>query len=328
MKRVDFKLLGFPTRDSFDFPNIINVEVYRGSCPCRCVHCPVGVTEPEQRRDRFGHKGIGLELYEKIVKEISRYPHTTLRIHSVGEPLLWENLPEALSISHVRSVRSWIFTSAVTRDIPLLETICRKTSIVEVSINSLTADDYKRTKGIDAFDLVSKNIRHMHDFIERKNLSTRLIATRVQSRVRLEDEAFIRYWRSSGYVHDAFVRSYHTYNDLIDELDLEQSRLDQHQPCLVHWARLNISTEGSVVVCFNELFRKRLNDSLILGDMYKQKIAEIWHGEKLTALRKAELSGNYLSLSFGNALPCKDCTSCQPLLSNNQTSEHQIRQID
>lgn len=325
---IDFKTIGFQTKETYKFPNIVNVEVYSGDCPCRCMHCPVGVTEPGRRKERFGDKGIDLALFEKIAIEMSNYNHTTLRIHSVGEPLLWENLAEALEISHTHSIRSWIFTCAVTNDEFLLETICKNCNIIEVSINSLMPKDYKTTKGIDAFDLVYGNIRYMHDFIERKNLPTRLIASRVQTRVWAEDEAFVKYWRSSGFVDDAFVRTYHTYNDLMEKLDPGKKSLHRHQPCLVHWARFNISAEGDVVVCFNELFKEHLDASLILGNVSEQTIYEIWHGQKLTALRKAELSGNYSPLSFEKVLPCKDCTSCQPLWGNRQTSEYQINQIN
>ena len=52
---------------------------------------------------------------------------------------------------------------------------------------------------------------------------------------------------------------------------------------------------------------------------------ELWYSEKITALRKAELTGEYSI--FGDSLPCKTCTSCQPLSGNRVTSEHQLRQL-
>lgn len=327
MNIVDFKSLGFPTEETFCFPNIINIEVYRSNCPCRCVHCPVGIIEPKYRKAKFGGKSVDLMLFEKIVDEMSHHPHTTLRVHSVGEPLLWKNLIKALKISHSRAVRSWIFTSAVSHDNFLLEEICNFSNIIEVSVNSIAPKDYWMTKGIDAFDLVSKNIRYMYDYIKKNSLLTRLIVSRVQSGNKVEDASFVNYWQSSGIVHDAFVRSYHTYNDLLDEISLGEKPFTKHQPCLVHWARFNISTEGFAIVCFNELFKDYLDSPLILGDINNQTISEIWHGDKLATIRKAELIGDYSKLAFKEFLPCIDCTSCQPLRGNNQTSEFQICQM-
>jgi pyruvate-formate lyase-activating enzyme len=322
---ADFGSLGFPSRETFEFPVILNVEVYRGTCPCRCVHCPVGITAPRRRTKRFGRQGMNLALYKKIVEEISDHPASTLRIHSVGEPLDWEGLTEALKLARGYGVRSWIFTCAVTADKSLLDAVCSNADIVEVSVNSITPEDYASTKGIDAFGLVVENIRYMHS-LKGQNHSFRLIASRVQSADIGADEEFVSYWKATGLVDDAFVRTYHTYNDLLCEMSEEQS-VKRHEPCLVHWARFNISASGYAVVCFNELFKEHLEPSLIYGDLNTQSIAEIWHGRKLAALRKAELTGDYSHLPSADVLPCKDCYSCQPLYGKRQTSEHQIKQM-
>ena len=321
---IDFKSLGFQSKEMHDFPNIINVEVYRGDCVCNCVHCPVGMTPHEEREAVFGKRGIDLKLYTNIVDEVAQHPHSTLRIHSVGEPLLWDNLLTALQISHEQSVRTWLFTCAVTPHTSLLEDLCEQTDVIEVSVNSTTPEDYHATKGVDAFQLVSANIGHMHTAIKNKKLPTRLIVSRVESTNRSADAEFVDYWKSTSFVDDAFVRSYHTYNDLLQGLPSSEIP-PTHEPCLVHWARCNISVDGYVVVCFNELFKKPLNPLMILGDVNTQTIADVWQGEKLQALRRAELSRDYVPLSFGKGLPCKDCTSCQPLFGSRQTSEHQIK---
>ncbi len=154
--------LGFPTRELYEFPNIVNVEVYRGDCPCRCVHCPVGMTDPKRRRERFGHRGIDLGLYRKIVQEIADHSHSLLRIHSVGEPLMWKELGAALELMRDIPVKSWLFTCGITRDKSLLESICARLDIVEVSVNSTSPADYEATKGVDAFAQVYENIEYMH----------------------------------------------------------------------------------------------------------------------------------------------------------------------
>jgi MoaA/NifB/PqqE/SkfB family radical SAM enzyme len=287
----------------------------------------VGTTETSRRKERFGNRGMDLALYKKIVAEISQHPHSTVRLHSVGEPLIWKDLIEALRFTRKNNVKSWIFTCTVTENTGLWKAICDNTSVVEISVNSFTTEDYKATKGIDAFQLVSENIRGMHDYIAGKNLDTRLIVSRVESLDKTTDHEFVRYWKSSGLVDDAFVRSHHTYNDMMPELSSEEGRR-KHDACLVHWARFNISVDGYAVVCFNELFKAYLDTSLILGDLREQTIDEIWHGLKLTDLRRAELSSNYAHLPFTDTLPCKSCYSCQPLCGDRQTSEYQIKQLE
>jgi len=306
------------------FPTIVNVEVFRGGCPCACRHCPVGVTAAGERGRRFGVKGIDLGLYEKIVREVASYAPAVLRIHSVGDPVMWSDLLAALEVGRRNRVKIWIFTSAVTRNRDLLEAMCSKVDVVEVSVNSINRDDYQCTKGVDAFELVVANLGFMSQIRGREG--TRLIVSRTQTTDEAADHGFVEYWKDAGLVDDAFVRSYHTYNDLLPSLDGENTATKQ-QPCLVHWARFNISVEGYAVVCFNELFRERLDSSLIFGNINHESIAETWHGPKLTALRRAEMRGDYSGLPFTDALPCKTCMSCQPLGGSRPTSEFQLAQL-
>ncbi|HUT94268.1 MAG TPA: SPASM domain-containing protein [Thermoguttaceae bacterium] len=322
-----FRKLGFPSREAFEFPNIVNAEVYRSQCPCRCRHCPVGRTEPGRRAARFGQRGMDLGLFRKIVLEMARYPRRVLRVHAAGEPLLWDGLTEALASTRRCGVRTWLFTSAVTEDRELLAAVCASADVIEVSLNGTTREDYLATKGVDAFDLVVANLRHMRQRM-RPETPARLIVSRVESLDAGADGRFVQLWKASGLVDDAFVRSYHTYNALLPELACARQPAPAHEPCLVHWARFNVSVEGKVVVCFNELFKEKLDQSLVIGDVRVQSIAEIWHGAALTALRRAELSGDYSALPIAGALPCPHCGSCQPLRGHRQTSEFQMRQLD
>ena len=324
MKYPDHKSLGFPSLQMYEFPNFVNVEVYSGRCPCRCAHCPVGRTPPGKRKNRFGERAIDLGLFKKITDEMTEYPHATLRLHSVGEPLLWPDLIPALQYAHERSVRTWLFTSAVTNNRLLLEEVCNFADVIEVSVNSTNAEDYAETKGVKAFKNVEANIRHMSQCLQTRRHSGRLLASRVQSNSPAEDAAFVHVWKGSTWVDDAFVRTFHTYNNLLENQGPQSGRKSTHEPCLVHWGRFNISAEGHVVACFNELFKEDRNEILILGDINRQGIAEIWQGEKLKAIRSAELKNDYSGLEFAEILPCRNCTSCQPLFGHKETSECQV----
>jgi hypothetical protein len=243
-------------------------------------------------------------------------------MHSVGDPILWPDLPAALEIGKRAGARTWIFTCAITEDRSLLEAICRNANVVEISLNSTSREDYLQTKGVDCFSQVVDNLQYMRS-LTMPGTPVRLIASRTQTNDESTDKAFTEHWKSSGLVDDAFVRSYHTYNELLPELG-RRGNIPGHSPCLVHWARFNINVEGHAVVCFNELFRNKLDAGLIFGDLQQQTVAEIWHGTKLSALRHAELTADYSDLSFRDVLPCKTCTSCQPLSSDRPTSESQI----
>jgi MoaA/NifB/PqqE/SkfB family radical SAM enzyme len=330
-KNIDcnkIKEMGFDSIESYTFPRIININVLTGKCYCKCIHCPVGITEVEKREKRFNYHELEFDLYKKISDEIENFSiKSVIRIHSVGEPIIWKNIKEAVRYSNERKITTWLFTCAVTEDYDLLMHLCDNVKIIEISVNSITREDYKKNKGIDAFNLVFKNIRFMKQFIKKKNLKTRLIASRVESENKEFDEEFKAYWKGPNLFDDVFIRTYHTYNDILEHRIITEELEQKANPCLVHWARFNVNVDGNVVVCFNELFKNELKPSLILGNVYNNTIREIWQSEKLNAIRKAELSNNYSGLFCEDDLPCKNCYSCQPLYGSIETSEAQIKNL-
>lgn len=316
---------GFKTKGELEFPNIVNVCVFVGECPCECVHCPVGVTPKSKRQQRFGSKEIEIGIFKKIVDELSLHKDSILRIHSVGEPILWKSLVPAVKYCQKKKAKNWIFTSLITQDKILLKNLAKNCSIIEVSINSTDKEDYKKTKGIDAFDLVLSNIKFISKFIKKERLKTRLIVSRVENEDKEKNFSFISFWKKSGISDDAFVRSYHNYNGVIDSKGKDNIR--KIVPCLVHFARFNIDTKGDALICFNELFKhKSVPNGQVLGNLKENKINEIWQGDKLDMIRRAQLEGSYSSLNF--KIPCKDCTFCQPFDTDRETSEKQLKQLE
>lgn len=313
---------GFAEERFYQFPNIINLEVFRGMCPCSCVHCPVGKIQPEKRSSYFGVRNIEQRILVKVVSEMKSFPHSTLRLHSVGDPILWNGISDAVSYIHNEHINSWIFTSLVTNNTAIMESLANNCSIIEVSVNSIDSDDYKNTKEIDSFCIVVDNIKWLSRYIKANHLKTRLIVSRVQSGSCDADDLFVSTWKNSGLVDDAFVRKYHNYNNILGGGLSTETK----PPCLVHWMRFNISCDGLVVSCFNELFRKELRGDVIIGDINKNSIFEIWHGKYLNELRRAELSG-YSGSSFGSDYPCKNCSFCQAYNNKSITSEYQVERI-
>ncbi len=329
VEEENYKALGFETAEQYNFPTIVNLCVLRGRCPCRCVHCPVGKTPVIHREVRFGGAQVSQFLWNKLVGEMAGFPHTTLRIHGVGEPLYWEDLPRALRFSQEQKVRTWLFTSLVTRDSTLVEQLAQYCDIVEVSINSIDEENYMETKGVDWFPLVKENLVRLRKIadLRKPRFHTRIIVSRVESKDKEYDERFVSYWKASGLVDEAFIRSYHTYNDLLT--GGKSTRRKDIVPCLVHWSRFNIDCDGSAVLCFNELFKgPRAPESMVLGNVMEQPVREIWHGEKLRQVRRAQLEKDYSLVKFTGKLPCVECFSCQSMLKKDKpTSEHQVNMM-
>ena len=53
----------------------------------------LGILPESERKSAMGDSATALPLFRKIVDEMSFFPASTLRIHGVGEPILWDMLP-------------------------------------------------------------------------------------------------------------------------------------------------------------------------------------------------------------------------------------------
>ena len=305
-------------------PSIINVNVYRGNCPCCCIHCPVGITPPSQRINIFGESHMELNVFKSIIDQVKVIiPQPVIRIHSVGEPTLWKHLAEAIQYSHRNNVKTWLFTGATLKAPELYKVICENVDIIEVSINSVSRQDYLNTKGVDLFDTVLVNLDLMSKLPHK-----RLLVSRVESNDKDADEYFINYWLKSKKVEDAFVRSYHDYNQILKvgngteaNINKNSSQQVKNESCRVHFTRFNIDTDGMAVVCFNELFKQVRTADIELGNILQTPIIQIWQSRKLSQVRMAALTNNYKQ--YKN-LCCKTCKFCQPINAKQKTSEYQI----
>ena len=268
-----------------------------------------------------------IDLFRALIDEIATVPdRPVVRLHAVGEPTLWSGLASGLTHAKARGVTLWLFTSGVGLNSDVQALLAQTVDIIEVSLNSTSRADYLYTKGVDRFDEVVATIRSLRSEILRHGKRTRLIASRVQSQDATSDREFCDYWPESGLLDDAFLRTYHTYNNLLPELAGESSET-RRAACLVHWARMSVACDGRVVVCFNELFKPQVHEDCVLGQFPKQTLTEIWRSTRLEAIRAAELSGDYSRMSSAEHLPCPRCRACQPVGTAQITSENQVQRL-
>ena len=127
-------------------------------------------------------------------------------------------------------------------------------------------------------------MNYLNETIRSEDLQTRVLVSRVESKYQNYDLSFVRYWKESGLVDDAFIRSYHDYNSLMPKRGANPQGGIR---CLVHWARFNIDSDGKAILCFNELFRAERREDLLLGDVNFQQIQEIWHAENIDPGQKS-----------------------------------------
>jgi hypothetical protein len=293
---------------SLDFPQIVNLGIYRGACQCNCVHCPVGLTDKIERKKMYGASEMDIKVFRLFCDEVKNYK-TSIRIHGVGEPTLHSKFTDILEIiRHFRlQYMFWIFTNGLFAR-HLIPELVQSLNIIEVSINSCNSEDYIKSKGTDGFQTVVENVNIMRNWIIKHGLSTRIILTRVQSS-KSEDEKFMAFWSERGF--ECFVRSFHTYSGLLRQ-QTTHNQVSQDVPkCLVPWRRFNL--DGTIsnnillsVNCFNVLFQEpsKIGSNCIMGQFPTISLMEIWNGSALKKLR------HKLKTGLSTKTECDCCVEC------------------
>ncbi len=308
--------------ERLSLPVIISLGIIRGACPCACVHCPVGITPWALRQRIFAHGEMNLDVFRALCEQI-RGQSVTVRLHGVGEPSLHSQFRNLLSTARGMGLHEqfWLFTCGLLPD-AFLSDVVESLGIIEVSLNSTNAKDYLQTKGIDAFDMVVRNIETMQRRVAAHRLPTRIVLTRVQSDP-LSDRDFVNCWRSRGF--ECFVRSSHSYSGLLPtEPVIPTARPTDGPKCLVPWRRLNL--DGTLVpghlvavACFNVLFQNpaKIKGKTVLGLFPEETLLDLWNNVAYQRIR-TELATN---LPTGTA--CDRCVEC--LTEEGPRAEHLVQ---
>ncbi|MBU3915658.1 SPASM domain-containing protein, partial [bacterium] len=102
-----------------------------------------------------------------------------------------------------------------------------------------------------------------------------------------------QYWESFAEVDQFLLKSFSTWDgnasdvsELAKKTDHPENRkLSEKVECPFPFERMTVLWDGAVVPCCNDYDKK-----LILGDLRKQTLSEIWNGQEMQALRKEFIS--------------------------------------
>jgi len=280
------------------FPLMVLPSV-SNACNCRCVHC--WYTASPHLRKRDGVVFMPAELLRKIVDEMAEHrdPRPLLRVTGTGEPFLMPGLTEALVYACAeRDVRAAVISngSLITPKRSRL-LIDAGIEALELSVDAADRQTYERVRRGLKFDTLLTNIDFMLEHRAKTGAETRIVVSVVENPREIKPEAVETFWRRR--VDNVIMRKYLTYGQLSEEGYSEETYLppDQRVPCPYPFERMVILAGGQVTFCNFDV-----EDSLFMGNVTHQSIAEIWRGEKFEAWRKLVLSGR-----FENVPLCAKC---------------------
>jgi len=262
----------YKTSHELKFPLIVDIEP-TNNCNLKCKMCD------RQRMTR--PKGfMSMELFKKIADECVKHG-MAIRMIGWGEPFLNPNIVEFVKYSktpiHITN------NGQVIKEQQMKDIIGRLDSII-FSFQGATERGYKKMRGAD-YEKLKNNIFKLVEIRGQNGMPFIHISSTMTNETKEEIDSFVHEWKK-----------------VVDSVDTGTTNLHNQKkpvyfPCSEVWHKLSIKWDGQVSACCGDY-----DNLLIVGDLNKSTIKEVWEGERLKAIRVLLSNMQHKSLTM-----CKEC---------------------
>lgn len=294
-----------------DFFTALNIEP-TNYCNLACYFCPQGMGKVVRPKGF-----MQMKLYKKIINELRAEPKLwQLFLNKDGEPLLHSKIGEMVRLAKEAKIahRVEIFTNGLVLTEKRAENLIKaELDVLHISLDGFTEKTFKKIKGKKGLARIRKNILRLMEL--KKELKKKLPVVEVKMVVtelnKNEEKKFLDYWKDKadqvkiyplheweGTVKHAAHSRWQMVNgvsrvigsvrELMKNMATSYKPQATRYPCLAPFYNPAINWDGKVTSC---CVNYKYNE-LILGDVNRQSLQEIWDGEKYKKLRNDLLDGN------------------------------------
>jgi radical SAM protein with 4Fe4S-binding SPASM domain len=240
-----------------------------------------------------------MELYKKIIDEMSQYKYSILRPFGDGETLLHPKIVEMVRYAKKKGILNiWMNTNGTL----LTENICKDllmTGInqMEISIDAATKETYDKIRIGGNFDTVIKNTLQCISLKKELFPTVEIIVSFVESTINIhEKEDFSDFWKDKADV--VSIRPFHQHTGLVKEnMRARQYPHKTRYPCPLLWTRASITYTGDLKYCENDWYNKK-----IVGNVKEKSIRNIWNSAEYRKLRSLHVKKRFSEIPL-----CKNC---------------------
>lgn len=278
------------------------------NCNAKCVFCAY----TKMRRA----KGVmPLELFKGVVDQYAAMGGGEVDLTPiVGDPFVDAKLFERLEhlAGEPRITRYHFFTNAIGMRPELADRLleyCGRLRVY-VSYGGFDRETYRRTFGVDRFEAATANMRYL---IDHKRERSSRIGVQINLRTpkgstRGEVWEYLCRMKAEGVIELTWMGAYDSWGGMIPEHELKEAgleaRLDPVRtgPCHRLFTSPVVLVDGRVNACAC----RDVEGSLIIGDLTRERLAEVLRGPKLLDLIGRHARGDFPEI-------CSKCTYYDPV---------------
>ena len=277
-----------------NFPSHLDVET-SSACQMKCPMCYTTYMDTEK-------KGImDFNLYKKIINEAIKYNVYSIKLSWRGEPMLNKNIVKMISYAKQSGICEVAMLSNAERLTPELAKAITDAGLDWISLSvDGNANTYNIIRAPAIFEETLEKIRVLREYRDKVGKKKPLIRIQsILSAIQNSFDEFISIW-------DGIADRVNFISDQARDFDVKGMYHDQNYVCPTPWQRMSISHNGVVHQCISDY-----NGYMIMGDVKKQSLYEIWHGGQFRKLRERFRKHTYLE-------HCEACLFCTDNVTNEK----------
>lgn len=287
-------------------PYLIQIFPVYG-CNFRCEYC-IHSLDAKERGYISDKRSMDMELFQKIVEDIkvSGQRIKMLRFAAIGEPLLHKEIARMVGYAKKAEIAESIDivtnASLLTKELSD-QLVASGLTRLRISLEGLSGKDYKKHAGVDInFSQFVENIRYFYEHCKETKIYIKIIDYMIPTPD--DQERFYRIF--APICHSIAVEH---LTPTIEEIDYQQFSgenknnkpqngeiLLESQICSQPFYMMQINPDGKVVPCCSMKY------PILLGDVGKEGVQEVWLGEAYQKFRRAMLHGVFYASHV-----CRDC---------------------
>ena len=281
--------------DAVPLPAPLLVQVFPiYACNLRCRYCHFSIPR-ERRHFVTDWNRMNLGMYKQMVDDLLAFPvkPRVLRFVGIGEPLLHGDIVEMVRYAFRRGCaeRTEILTNGLLLAPFVSDELIRAgLDRMVISVQGTSAEKYREVCGRDVdFDKFLENLRHLHYRKGPMQVHIKAIDCALDG-----PEDVARFYDLFGSLCDTMavekagpIYPGVEYNEKVPLSGMTQYGVVSSRPrvCSQPFASMQINPDGKVVPCYSAEY------PVILGDVNRESLLEIWEGPKLRGFRLRMLEG-------------------------------------
>lgn len=205
-----------------------------------------------------------------------------LVLHGYGDPLLDKKMSQRIKLLTMKKIPSYFSCNPVNIDIAITEEMLSNgLDYIKYSIESVNDTTHKQIRGkVSDFTGSFKKIRYLVSQKKKYGYKTVIVITMLDLARSGQNREFNQLKRAFAGM-DVYIYLKSQDQKWYQAKQFSTNSIHWREFCQFPWSSMTIKSNGEAVECVEDF-----NNQIILGDVFKDSLYNIWNGEKYRRFRQ------------------------------------------